>query len=342
MGRPVPTLAEYYRGRLVLGAEPGTRFRYSDHGPATIGQIVEDVSGQALESYLREHVFAPLGMTTTDLRRSERVTPGLATGYVLRAGGPRAVPERQVVTAAAGAAYSTARDMARYLQALLGGGANAHGSVLEPATLAAMFEAQYQVDPRLPGMGLAFFRGVAGGHPVVEHQGTLPGFKSQILLAPDDGVGVLAFTNGTSRGETWLPVETARALDVLLGVPEPAIRTDVPQHPEIWGDLCGRYPVDVPFSDVRIKAFLGSGFEVFVRGGRLHLRFLSPIPPLHRGFPLHPDDDEDPYAFRTELGAFGMAALPVRVVFGRATGSGARTIHVDLMSVSAEKQPTRA
>jgi CubicO group peptidase (beta-lactamase class C family) len=339
MGRPVPTLAEYYRGRLVLGAEPGTRFRYSDHGPATVGQIVEDVSGRTLDDYLREQVFSPLGMTHTDLVRSERVSPGLATGYVLRAGGPRAVPERQVVTAAAGAAYSTPRDMARYLEALLGGGANAQGSVLGPATLATMFQPHYQPDPRLPGIGLAFLRTIAGGHLVVEHQGILPGFKSQIFVAPDDGVGVMAFTNGTSRGETWLPVETAGVLDLLLGVPGPTIRTDVPQHPEIWGDLCGRYPVDVPFSDVRIKAFLGSGFEVFVRGGRLHLRILSPVPAMYRGFPLHPDDDKDPFAFRMELAAFGTAALPIQVVFSRAPDSGAMTIHVDLMSVSAERQP---
>jgi CubicO group peptidase (beta-lactamase class C family) len=115
MGRPVPTLAEYYRGRLVLGAEAGTRFRYSDHGPATAGQIVEDVSGQPLDRYLREHVFTPLGMTHTDLVRSRLVAEGLATGYVLRAYGPRAVTERQAVMAAAGGAFSTPRDMARYL-----------------------------------------------------------------------------------------------------------------------------------------------------------------------------------------------------------------------------------
>jgi CubicO group peptidase (beta-lactamase class C family) len=339
LGRPVPTLAEHYRGRLVLGAEPGSRFRYTDHGPATVGQIVEDVSGQPLDRYLREHVFSPLGMTHTDLVRSELVRPGLATGYVLRANGPRAVAERQAVTAAAGAAFSTPRDMARYLQALLGGGANDHGAVLEPATMATMFQPQYQPDPRLAGIGLAFLRGLAGGHLVVEHQGTVPGFKSQIFLAPDDGVGVMAFTNGTRRGETWLPVETGSVLDQLLGVPDPAIRTDVPQHPEIWGELCGRYPVAVPLSDVRIKAFLGSGFEVLVRGGRLHLRILSPVLPLYRGFTLHPDDEKDPYAFRIEFGGFGMAGIPLQVVFSRDSDSGAMSIHVDLQSVSARKQP---
>jgi MYXO-CTERM domain-containing protein len=251
------------------------------------------------------------------------------------------VTERQFVTAAAGAAYSSPRDMARYLAALLGRGTNEHGSVLEPATLAAMFEAQYRPDPRLAGVGLAFLRVAAGGHLMVEHQGTLPGFKSQIFLAPDDGVGVMAFSNGTIRGETWLPVEMGGLLGDLIGAPPERIRTDVPQHPDIWGDLCGRYSVAVPLSDVRIKAFLGAGFEVFIRGGRLWLRFLSPLPPLYRGFPLHPDDENDPYAFRIEFGGLGAATMPMQVVFSRRPDTGTVTVHVDLQSVSAEKQPGR-
>ena len=90
---------------------------------------------------------------------------------------------------------------------------------------------------------------------------------------------------------------------------------------------------------MRIKTFLGSGFEVVVRGGRLHLRILSPIPPLYRGFALHPDDEKDPYAFRIELGGFGMAGIPLQVVFGRDPDSGTMSIHVDLQSVSAQQQP---
>jgi CubicO group peptidase (beta-lactamase class C family) len=340
MGRPVPSLAEYYRGAVVLDAEPGTRFRYTDHGPATVGQIVAEVSGQPLERYLREHVFQPLGMTHTDLVRSDLVRRALATGYVLRAGGPKAVTERQAVMAAAGGAFSTPTDMARYLQALLGGGANGYGSVLRPATLATMFEAQYQPDPRLAGVGFTFLRGITGGHLTVEHQGTLPGFKSQIFLAPGDGVGVMAFSNGTIRGETWLPVEMGGLLSELIGVPRPGVRTDVPQHPEIWGDLCGWYAVAVPLSDLRIKAFLGAGFEVFVRGGRLYFRFLSPLPPLYKGFVLHPDDESDPYAFRIELSGFGTASIPLQVVFSRHPDTGAVSVHVDLQSVSADKQPT--
>jgi CubicO group peptidase (beta-lactamase class C family) len=115
MGQPVPPLAEYYRGALRLHAKPGSRFRYGDHSPATLGQIIEDVTGEPLPSYLREHVFQPLGMADTTLVRSEVDHSRLATGYKLRSSGAETVPNRDVITVGAGAAYSTPSDMVRYL-----------------------------------------------------------------------------------------------------------------------------------------------------------------------------------------------------------------------------------
>jgi hypothetical protein len=50
---------------------------------------------------------------------------------------------------------------------------------------------------------------------------------------------VLAFTNESRNAATWLPAETQRLLGSLIGAPTPVIRTDVPQHPEIWDELCG-------------------------------------------------------------------------------------------------------
>ena len=59
----------------------------------------------------------------------------------------------------------------------------------------------------MPGFGLGFFRTNFGDHLAVEHDGILPGFDSQIFLAPDDGVGVMAFANGARRGMHWLAPE---------------------------------------------------------------------------------------------------------------------------------------
>ena len=327
VGEPLPPLAEYFRGGLRVVAEPGTTFAYSNHGFATLGQIIEDVSGTTLERYFRERIFEPLGLADTDLVRSERVASRLATGYALGRRGAKAVPDRDWIGAAGGGIYSTTRDIARFAAALMGGGAGEHGSVLEPATLATMFEPHHRPDPRLPGWGLGFARAEAGTHRVVGHDGILPGFNSELLVAPDDGVGVVAFTNGSRGAFMWMETEFNRLLRHLLDVPDEVVRTDIPHHPEVWEELCGRYRLPPRISDLRQRLLMAGGAEVFVRGGRLMIRGLAPIPALYRGLPLHPDDEDDPYVFRLDLSGLGMST--VRVVFGRDLASGTAAIHVD-------------
>jgi CubicO group peptidase (beta-lactamase class C family) len=336
VGRRLPTLAEFYRFGLRLHAEPGTRFTYNNHGFATLGQLVEDVSGEPFDRYLRDYVFGPLGMDGTDLVRSDRVRTRLATGYALRAGGAHPVADREMITAGAASVYSTPADMARYVAALLGGGANRHGRVLEEKTLAMMFEPHYRPDPRLAGMGLAFFRAEAAGHRLVEHQGVYTGFQSQIFLAPDDGVGVLAFTNGARQAMFWLPGECAGLLTEELGAAPATIRTDVAQTPAIWHQLCGWYTLPGQLTDVRARLMFGGGVEVLARGGQLILRGLTPVPALYRGFPLHPDDPSDPYVFRVDLSRYGIGTA--RVVFARAPGSDGTALQLELMPMTLARQ----
>lgn len=333
-GKRLPSLAEFYGGAIRLGAEPGTRFVYGNHGPATLGQIVEDVSGLPLERYFRERIFEPLGMTDSDLLRTETVASRLATGYEIGSRGPQAVAERDMVTAGAASIYSTPRDMALYAAGLLGGGKNEHGSVLQPATVATLFEPHYQPDPRVPGMGLGFFRADLGGHPIVEHQGVHPGFHSQLSLAPDDGIGVIALTNGAWQPMYWLGAEVHALLRDLVGAQGDEVGHHIPQHAETWPEVCGWYRLDAALTDVRLRAMLGAGIEVFVRDGQLTLRFLTLIPELYRGFRLRPDDPSDLYRYRIDLGDMGTS----RVVFGERHGNTAGAIHLELMPLSLPRQ----
>ena len=327
VGERLPSLSEYYAGGLRVAVEPGTAFQYTNHGFATLGQIVEDVTGVPRERYFRERLFEPLGMTDTDLVRTQRIVSHLATGYVLGRRGPQPVPDREwICRLGAGGIYSTSRDMARFVAALLGGGTNQHGRILEPSTLATMITPHYRPDPRLPGRGLGFVLSDAGGHRVVGHDGVLPGFNAELLLAPDDAVGVFALTNGSAGAHEWLGLELDRLLRQLLGVPADAVRTDVPHHPEMWAELCGRYRLPAG-SDLRGRLAMAAGAQVLIRDGRLMLRLLTPVPALYRGFPLYPDDPVDPDGFRLDLSAFGLAT--VRVVFGR-DGGRVTAVHVDL------------
>jgi hypothetical protein len=129
--------------------------------------------------------------------------------------------------------------------------------------------------------------------------------------------------------------ETQRLLRELIGAPREGIRTDVPQHPEIWGKLCRTYRPRAQRTDMQAWSILGAGAEVSVRRGQLILRTLSPIPALYRGFQLHPDDRDDPYVFRIDLLQYGLGT--VRVVFSRDPSGATTGIHIDGILLSAYK-----
>jgi CubicO group peptidase (beta-lactamase class C family) len=320
--RPVGTLAEYYRRGLLVEVEPGTKWMYSNHGFAVLGQVVEDVSGEPFDRYLREHVLDPLGMGHSDLVLSQRVHPRLATGHVLRRDGLRAVARRDVPAVGGGALYSTAADMVRFVEALLGGGSSRTGSVLRPGTVDLMFRPHFRPDPRIPGMGLAFQRGVEGGHRVVGHDGVVSGFLAELVLAPDDGIGVVVLTNtgGLDGRGAAVPLGTA-VLRHLIGLPRhPPI--DVPPRPEVWAGLCGTYGLPPgPRTNLFVRLLLGAGAQVRVRDRQLVLLPLTPVPAMRRGMRLHPDDPDDPYVFRIDMSEMGRPTLPVvltpdRLCFG--------------------------
>jgi CubicO group peptidase (beta-lactamase class C family) len=330
--------ADYYRRGLPVEVEPGTKWAYSNHGFAALGQIVADVTAKPLDRYLRDRIFDPLSLERTDLMRSERVRPNLATGYVLRSRGLKPVADREVPTPGGGGMYSTPADIARYVAALLKMAANDDGSVLRPETLATMFQPHFRPDPRVPGMGLAFELGEETGHKTVGKTGVLSGFHSAISLAPDEGIGVIVLSNTGSldgRGPT-LPLATM-LLRILLGLSVDPIRIDIPPRPENWSKICGWYaPAPGPVTNLSLRILMGAGAEVVVQARHLILKPLTPIPAMRRGFRLYPDDPDDPWVFRIYFPEFGME---FRVVFDGGSEDGAATrLLMDVMSFERRPQ----
>lgn len=296
----VPTLAEYYRGKLRAEIYPGVKRSYSNHAFGLLGQLVADVSGQPFEDYITEHIFQPLGMLQSDWFLSDRVRERLATGYLFRDNGFKPVEDvygyQHVVTAGASNSYSSVNEMVQYVAALMNGGANANGRILQPATLAQMVEPHFQLDPRLPGQGLAFLLDSIGSHRTVSHSGGWPGFISNMLVAPDDGLAVLVFTNTANRAPHPIAHDLLRRL---LNVPDPLEQVPhphVPEQPHLWEDLCGSYgPTAGANTNYRNWESMSAKVEVFAEGNHLTLR--SPGGIFKAGVQLHPADADDPLFF---------------------------------------------
>ena len=100
--------------------EPGAQQRYSNAGFVVLGLIIEKVSGQSYYDYVREHIFKPNGMTSTDSYALDDVVPRRATGYSRRDG---AAIHANIYTlpgrgSSAGGGYSTAEDLLRLVMSL--------------------------------------------------------------------------------------------------------------------------------------------------------------------------------------------------------------------------------
>lgn len=316
----VVPLAEFYRRGLPQEVQPGTKWVYSNHAFAALGQIVEDVSGQPLETFFRDRILNPLGMGHTSLSPSERDGSEFATGYVMRRRGLLPVVAKDVPTPGSGGLYSTVTDLGRFLEFLL------HpepSGVLGPTTVASMFEPHFHPDPRLPGMGLAFDLGREGAVRTASKSGTVTGFHSILALAPDERTGLVVLTNtgGLSAQGAAMPLSTG-LLRHLLRLPADPVRTDLEPHPQVWSELCGWYaPTPGPVTNLFTRALMGAGAEVVVERRTLMLKPMSPVPAMRKGMRLHADDGADPYLFRIDLSDMGMGTMPV--VFAR--GADGRT-----------------
>lgn len=103
-----------------LKFEPGAGRAYSNGGYIVLGAIIEKVTGKSYYDYVRERIFKPAGMESTDSYEVDVVTPNLATGYTRNSGGVRVsnVYTKPARGSSAGGGYSTAEDMLKFTVAL--------------------------------------------------------------------------------------------------------------------------------------------------------------------------------------------------------------------------------
>lgn len=110
-------------------SKPGEGWFYTGSNYVVLGLLVEDTTGSPLAEELRRRIIEPLGLQATDMPDNPWTSPGLARGYlaadnpVLPDPGPDPIDttELDLFSWGGGGMVSTARDVARFLHALLGG-----------------------------------------------------------------------------------------------------------------------------------------------------------------------------------------------------------------------------
>jgi hypothetical protein len=176
-----------------------TVWQYSNLGLTLAGEVAAAVSGQPYGDLVRKGILDPLGLaSTTPQMPSDQRGKRLATGY----GGLGREGRRQPaqfftargVAPAAGFA-STVEDLARFAQwqfRLLDKGGT---EILRATTLREMHRVHW-IDPDFTnsyGLGFAVWR--SGEKTFVGHGGSCPGFRSHLLLKPDEKLATVFMAN---------------------------------------------------------------------------------------------------------------------------------------------------
>jgi CubicO group peptidase (beta-lactamase class C family) len=205
--RPLTLYLRQERPRRVR--EPGVLPSYSNYGAALAGEASSWVNNRPFPDLIEGEITGPLGMAHTTFRepypaRAELPAPmpaalsnQVSTGY--RWSGSVLKPQTfEYVSqiAPAGAASTTAGDMARYMMMILAGGQLDGATIYGPGTARGFRTTMQSPAPGVNGFDDGFMEfALPGGFRGQGHGGDTLWFHSTMVLVPDLNLGVFITTN---------------------------------------------------------------------------------------------------------------------------------------------------
>lgn len=219
--------------------KPGEKFDYNNNGYILLGYVIEKLSGQSYEAFLRENIFRPLDMANSGYDQHTPVIKNRAAGYLRpddRVGGSlmNAVYIDSSQSFSAGALYSTTEDLLRLDQALYA------GNFLSPKTQQAMFTPSFGEYGSAPTYGYGWFINRQFNRRAISHPGGVPGFTSMLTRFPDEKVVIILLGNL----ENSQVVRASRDLAAIIfgeAYEIPAERISIKIDPKVLDAYVGEY-----------------------------------------------------------------------------------------------------
>lgn len=176
-----------------LHFKPGTKWEYSNSNYAALTAVIEAVSGEPYEQYVREHLFLRAGMRESTFVTHEREIADLATGYwrgLHRNGRLAPAPQpRPGWLTGDGNIVSTVGDLAKWDIAL------SSGKIVTREDYALMTAPATLANGKRDDYGFGFWIDPLDGHTDVHHEGDTYGMSSSNNIFPDDDMDVIVLAN---------------------------------------------------------------------------------------------------------------------------------------------------
>jgi CubicO group peptidase (beta-lactamase class C family) len=214
-----------------LQFEPGEDWSYSNSGYVLAAKVIEVVSGQDYDDFLRQEIFEKLDMEDTGQDVFTTVLPHRATGYGNAEREIYNAPYRDMpFTSGAGSLYSTVLDLYKW------------DRTLYTDTLVSTELLDRMMTPVKKDYAYGWFIRDELGHKLVEHGGAINGFLSQSQRFVDDDLVVISLFNYEST--FWRTVNKGLAAMALGEEYEPTLlTTSVDVESDLLATYAGTYEV---------------------------------------------------------------------------------------------------
>jgi CubicO group peptidase (beta-lactamase class C family) len=190
---------------------PGQGCSYCNMGYILLGLAVERASGLSYRDYVRQHIFAPAGMSASDFFRMDYVTENVAEGAdpVLDEAGKVKEWRRNIYAyspqgAPDGGAHVTASDLIRFMQVMQA------GQLLSPELTKMFFTPQVDYKDRETwmqrfGFGLWFRMDRSGQVVHYQKEGMSNGASGMMRYYPDQAITIALLSNMIDGA--WEPIK---------------------------------------------------------------------------------------------------------------------------------------
>ena len=182
-----------------------TTWGYTNSAFLTAGQVIPAVTSRSWEAYIKDNIFAPLGMGNTIALTKQMPTAFNRTAaHTLVDGRLSAIPYCQIDgLAPAGGISSSVNDLSKWVMCLLNDGKVGNKQIIPLSAIQATREPQDVVgtigylngETEYQLYGLGWFLTSYAGHQIVMHTGGVNGYVSSVTLVPKEHLGIIVLTN---------------------------------------------------------------------------------------------------------------------------------------------------
>lgn len=200
-GKQVPSIEQSISGiagkqwRVYLKYEPGSTFYYSTGGFSVLQLLVEEVTGEKYEDYMKKEIFDPLGLNNTGYDSNILSKGAFATGYT---GTGKAIIDRIIVDSAGTGLMTTSEELGKIVLFCMGNDDNNEvNSILKQETLDKMYSPAPNAKNMFGDYGLGFvLQNLSNGEKMISHSGDIVGWNAQMAFIPKNSDGIIILTNG--------------------------------------------------------------------------------------------------------------------------------------------------